>query len=151
MTAGRLRGLAGLILLAIVVAAVGVMYDRWHRPPPARGLQADQVSRLRMTFLYQETAGERVIKGREPIQALLTLIAKGERTHEHRCASLGDLYFDLNDGRSVHVGILPGHNDGFYEFRCDDGIFHVDRTTMLEVMHRAGVGTELLIEGNLKT
>jgi hypothetical protein len=146
--------LAGLILLAAVVAVAGVTYVRWHRPPSARGLQTDQVSRLRMIFLYQETAGERVIEGREQIQALLTLIAKGERTREHRCANLGELYFDLHDGRSVHVGLLPGHKDGYYEFRCDGGIFHIDRTTMLEVMHRAGVGRELLIsnlENNLKT
>jgi hypothetical protein len=134
-----------LFVAAVIAGVAGADYVWRTQLPDARKLSADQVVRLRMRFLFSEAGDEHVVSGPEQIQALLDLLAKGQRAHEHRCADCGELYFDLRDGRSVCVGILVGHHAGFYEFRCDGGIFRVDRAAMFEVMGRAGVGPALLV------
>ena len=71
------------------------------------------------------------------ISAILEVLRSGVAISEHKCASVGMISFDGEE--SFSIGVLPGHNTDYYEFRHDGRIFRVSRKIFIDVLTAAGV------------
>ena len=64
---------------------------------------------------------EIVVAGDHPgIAALMAVIRDAEPSRGHKCANRGAVRFWMADGRTVAVGLLPGHVEGLYQFFVAD-------------------------------
>lgn len=85
------------------------------------------------------------VPGDDPrLPALIAVIRDAEPGGDHRCANAGAIRFRMRDGRSVAVGLLPGHQSGLYAVRLYDGddyrgAYRVDRAALLTALGELGV------------
>lgn len=85
------------------------------------------------------------VRDRDLLKSLLVVLDNRKSTSDHKCADAGSLILHARQGSDGDwkVGILPGHNDGFYELRIYSDkqyeIFQVDRAAFLAAARKLGV------------
>lgn len=88
------------------------------------------------------------IAGDDPrLAPLIEVIKVAEPASDHKCANRGAIRFELSDGRTIAIGLLPGHEEGFYGFRLYGdarldtvySVHRVRRDTLLAVLGELGV------------
>lgn len=68
---------------------------------------------------------------------LIELLDKAEPTGSHKCTSVGAVIFDGEE--PFTIGLLPGHNPNFYEFRFDGRAFKIPRQDFIKILENIGI------------
>jgi hypothetical protein len=85
------------------------------------------------------------VSSRDPakIESLLAALRDAQATKDHKCGDSGEVFLGKKGGEEIRLGILPGHNDQYYEFRLYRGrgyaIYRVQREGFLKAMAALGV------------
>jgi hypothetical protein len=91
---------------------------------------------------------EAEFSGGDPrLEPLVALLRSAEPGGGHKCPNAGAIRFQMKDGSTVGVGLLPSHTTGLYEFRLYDGDrflepYTVERNSLLAAMKELGVPTD---------
>ncbi|HEV3144199.1 MAG TPA: hypothetical protein VGZ47_09970, partial [Gemmataceae bacterium] len=112
------------IFLILVGGGVGYCVYWWYWPS-VPSASPDQVASVEVLLIedgykdkpnYQKGA---TITTTDPaqIRALLDVFSGAERASEHKCGDSGVITIRTKDGRVEKFGILPGHNEAYYEYR----------------------------------
>jgi len=76
------------------------------------------------------------------IEKLAVVIREGKPSQDHKCSDIGTITFHLKQGKTVQLGILPGHDEDFYQFRLRAGgeytIYQAERSVFLEALELVG-------------
>lgn len=76
------------------------------------------------------------------IEKLAVVIREGKPSRDHKCSDIGIITFHFKQGKTVQLGILPGHDEKFYQFRLrEDGeysIYQADRSVFLDALEAVG-------------
>ena len=92
-----------------------------------------------------------VITNRHDVVSILAVLSTGKRTEEHLCLYDVTLTIKYSAGPEVPLGLLPGHDPQWYEFRGFGDIWRVERSEWFRALDAAGVNTnELTEEGYLR-
>jgi hypothetical protein len=139
----------GLLLVALGVPLVlfGLAAVWWFLPSVPE-LSADRVESIEVHLdrcenpeVPDNQQKEATVKTTDPaaIQALLKVFQTAERASEHKCASSGTLTIHKRNGSVETLGILPGHDPAYYEYRYGSRINRVDRQQFLAALNAIGV------------
>ena len=80
------------------------------------------------------------------LSSILLLIYGAESTTDHKCGSLAKLKIISGDS-VVHIDLLPGHKDEFYEFRYGGFIYKINRIKFTEINEINEIKEKLLLSG----
>jgi hypothetical protein len=73
------------------------------------------------------------------IQPLLDVFRRASRAEEHKCPNGGTITIRRTDGGVEEVRILPGHDEGYYEYRFGSRINKVPREPLLAALRGMGL------------
>ncbi len=81
--------------------------------------------------------------GRTIIREFAALVSRAVPGSDHKCKDIGEIRFNLRSGDTVRIGLLPAHQEGFYDLRFykSEGysVWQVDREQLLGLLERAGI------------
>ena len=105
-------------------------------------LNPDQIVSVRITLNpWGANLGfETEVNGDDPkVHLLVAVIGEAELSKGHKCANRGAIRFRMEGGGVISLGLLPGHTEGFYEFRLyEEGeyvaFFRIERSPFLEAL-----------------
>lgn len=136
-----MRRMSRIILVGAFVAAAGGWW--FLRPPNPLKMDAGQVLRVEVVLEPWDENSVRApvvaSEGREAIAALVSVVRSGEETRDHKCGSRGIVTFRRSVGVPAELRFLPGHDDGWYEFRAGGKVYRVPRGEFVAAMRRVGV------------
>ena len=69
------------------------------------------------TFTAEEESWTVKCTDHDLIERLVLILREGQPSQDHKCADIGTITIHFEGGRAVKLGILPGHNEEFYQFR----------------------------------
>jgi hypothetical protein len=132
-----------VVLLAILL---GIGICVWLDSKP---VNAPTLPRASTVSSLEFAAAKGIVRtdDREQIRHLLAVLRQARVTWDHKCGDEGHITLHLGSGKEVKLGILPGHNPDYYEFRLysvKDGrlsytIYRVPINAFFGVMSRLGV------------
>jgi hypothetical protein len=127
------------VLLALVLGAVWLYSQREKSPSiPAR-------AKTVTITLNEPSSGnlivEKTVSDRAVIDQLVATLSLATSAKEHKCPSLGTITF-VTEAATTTVGILPGHDTDFYEFREGGALFQLSRGAFIDCLVAAGVNRE---------
>lgn len=79
------------------------------------------------------------------MEAVFAVLRTGRPTSDHKCGSSGQIKIKRKSGSVLNIGILPGHNPDYYEYRVHRdgdsayGMFKVAREPFVEAMKGLGI------------
>ncbi|MDH3284299.1 MAG: hypothetical protein OEQ13_06125 [Acidobacteriota bacterium] len=78
------------------------------------------------------------------IEALAAVVRRAEISEDHKCRNEGTILFRMRDGGVVELGMLAGHEEGYYQYRYYDSgegyeVFRVDRNALFDALETLGV------------
>jgi hypothetical protein len=128
---------------------------QWWFLPSIPGVSADEVKAIevhlvRFHQINESDPNNRQIEARlkttDPakIQALLDVFKGAERASDHKCGNSGTIRIIQKDGSVEELGILPGHDSAYYEYRYGSRINRVEREPFLAALKAIGVRQILL-------
>ena len=88
---------------------------------------------------------EMELAGDDPhVEALVAVIRGAEPGGGHKCANAGAIRFWMADGGVVSVGLLPSHEEDFYELRLYNGddfiaTYRIERLSFLVALEGFGL------------
>ena len=135
-----------VVLASLVGAGVLIVLLSFDRRSPA--FTVDEIAAIEVHLSDwgdQQTAAKVRTHDATKIQAVITELAKGVRTSDHKCGDSGNIILHRKDGGQVQISILSGHHAQFYEFRVsrsgDSGyrIFKTERAPFLHAMAKLGL------------
>jgi hypothetical protein len=134
------------VFLILVGAAVGYGVYWWYWPsvPFASFDEVESVEVIlpedghRDEPNYQKRSTNKTTDPAK-IKTFLDVFKTAERASEHNCGDSGAITIRTKDGREEKFGILPGHNEAYYEYRLGSRINRVDREQFLATMKAMGV------------
>jgi hypothetical protein len=140
-----------LLVLVVVAALIPLAFGlHWWFWPSIPTTSADNVASVEVHLEgftgNKDDPGNRLeeatvtIADPTQLQALLTVLATARRCSEHKCGNSGTITIRKKDGAEEVLGILPGHDGKYYEFRYGSRINRVNREPFLAVMKSLGVG-----------
>jgi hypothetical protein len=131
------------IVLGILFAAYAIlMIVKFATRPTLESLDVGDVKTIKVEF---EPWGDEVIPApiessdTEAIAELVKIVKSGQETSDHKCSSRGSIRINSDRGQFLDFWFLPGHNDDYYEFRHNQKIYRVPRTSFVDAMKRLGV------------
>jgi hypothetical protein len=129
------------ILLALVVALV----PGCGGPPPIVASADVEALDIHLDAWGEEQKAAAVsTRDAGKIDALLAVLRTGGGASDHKCGDGGTITLRLRGGGETKIGILAGHDAGFYEFRVYPktgsgyDLYRVKRGPFLEAMAGAG-------------
>jgi hypothetical protein len=138
-----IRELAALLALGCALSAAAA------EPPMLPAGEIESVEIAAFDWSVQQEVP--LITGTDAaaVEALAAVIRSGAPTAGHKCRDTGKLRFHLRDGSVVSLGILPGHQSGFVEYKVYAGEtaewFHVDEAAFAAAVERLGVSASQLL------
>jgi len=136
-----------VLSVAIPLALFGLA-GAWWLLPSVPELSADRVESIEVHLdrwenreIPDNQQKEATVKTDDPqrIQALLDVFQTAKRASEHKCASSGTLTIHKRHGSVETMGILPGHDSAYYEYRYGTRINRVNRQQFLAALKAIGV------------
>lgn len=91
---------------------------------------------------------ETEVPGDHPgVRDLITAIRRAQPAQGHKCANEGEIRILKRNGKTISLGILQGHTDGWYEFRLyEDGeyvaFYRVVRRAFVVALESIGVPSD---------
>lgn len=117
------------------------LWGLWGKKSPALPVQPELIKIVLYEVYPSKVSVEKIITDRDAIQGLLDLFTKGESCGDHKCASVGDIYFISGDDSKV-LNVLPGHDLEMYEFRYNGRMFCLPRESYIDGLMSVGVARE---------
>jgi hypothetical protein len=142
----RVRGRwAAAAFAGMIVVAASVSQSLGPRPP---SLPRGSIASL-VIDLDETRGGQGAVKitntDGSKIESLASVLSRARSAEDHKCSSTGKLIFGMKDGIAAFLGLLPGHDRRYYEFRApsQDGynVFKIERQAFLQTMAALGVST----------
>jgi hypothetical protein len=136
-----------LVLAATVLVPVTLGLHWWYWPSVPT-LVADEVQSIEVHLLpfpkgYDadncQDEARVTITAPAQIGALLDVFRTAERASEHKCPNSGTITIRTKSGDTEELGILPGHNSAYYEYRYGNRINRVDRGRFVAALKAIGV------------
>jgi len=81
---------------------------------------------------------EKTVSDRAVIDQLVATLSLARSAEEHKCPSLGTIFF-VTETANMTIGILPGHDADFYEFREGGTLFRLSRDAFINSLVAAGI------------
>ncbi len=69
---------------------------------------------------------------------LASALQEAQACGDHKCGALGTIQLSDPSG-DLSFGFLPGHTEGFYEVRWQDGIYRLPHDPFVEALVACGV------------
>lgn len=131
----------------IVFFVVGVFGLDWWFNPSVPTLDADRVEAIEVNLFNEkytspragQAASSHVITDEQVIRKLLAVFAAAQRGSEHKGVTSGQIVVRLKDGGREELGILPGYDDPYYEYRYGFRINRVNRAEFLAALESVGI------------
>lgn len=126
-----------------------ILLTDWYffGPTEMARLKAGDVQSVEVKFRKQTEKDipppEVQTKDPEIIGAIIASIQTAKVTTDHKCGSRGEIVLRQTDGSVWELEFLPGHSEGWYEFRYGKKIFQVQRPALVNAMKRMGVSLPL--------
>ena len=130
------------IIAAVVAVPLGLAIEWWFWPsiPPDSSGEVDSAEIVLTEDTENPQAALRVTsRDKRLIDDLLAVLRSAERASEHKCANCGSIWIQRPDGDYYELGILPGHDPEYYEYRYGSRINRVKREPFLAALHAMGV------------
>jgi len=131
----------------LAIAALALCLPAGADGSPLESLRSGDIATARVNL---NPRGPRIgfedeFDGRDPrLAPLLSVLHEAVPGRGHKCSNAGAIRFRMEDGRSIGVGLLPGHEPGLYEVRLYDGesftgVYRVDREALLAALEGLGL------------
>jgi hypothetical protein len=130
--------LVAAFVAAVVVGGVCVIWPRSTVLPP---LTPADVEAIEIQIEAWETTPARHYRTADEaaIARFLAAIRTARPATEHMCGTLAYVSIHCKNGSVESLGILPGHDPRFYEYRYARTINRVERVPFLEALAAIGV------------
>jgi hypothetical protein len=144
MTNNRRLTFVVVAFLLSAGALLALLSPDWH-PLTFKASEITSIEVHLAALSDRQTAAKVITHDPTKIQVVLTEIAKGKQTRDHKCGESGNLTLHRKDGGSVDIGILSGHHAEYYEFRVfrasgsGYSIYRTERAPFLEAMATLGL------------
>jgi hypothetical protein len=80
------------------------------------------------------------------IQPIMAVLLSGRTNEDHECPSVGHFTIVHADSSTTVIGILPGHSEEYYEFRCKRTNYRVLRKDFLATISNREFDKDRLFE-----
>jgi len=133
-------------VVALVAAGVS-----WSRRDVSTGVPTETPSRIDIeisgALLRTEENYKVSITNQTDCAAVIQALSLGRKVRPHACASLGTMTVHYANGGSSEVRLLPGHEEGRYEFSFN-GLYSIPSAKLAEAITRAGLDKSKLLLRN---
>ena len=142
-----------ILLIVTTVFCSGVFIAYWWSGGQPPVFHVNEIAEIEVHLSNMEdrqAAAEIATRDPVKIESVLTALAKGRMTQDHKCGASGNITLHRTDGEKVSIGILSGHHAEFYEFRVyplnGSGyrIYRTEREPFLHAMAELGL-TKLVL------
>ena len=131
----------------LVTAAIGLNWWYWPSVPTA---SVEKVQSIEIYLMPVEISdGIDLNRGQDEVRvtitdsaqigAFLDLFRAAEQVSEHKCGASGTITIRRKDGATEEIGILPGHDPAYYEYRYGGRINRVNRESLLAALRAVGI------------
>ncbi|GAB4145115.1 MAG: hypothetical protein Tsb009_17140 [Planctomycetaceae bacterium] len=131
-----------LLVAFLILVALGV---EWWFFPSVPDTTPDKIKEIELELnsdFFREDrsiATQMTSSNPEVISQLGDVIKTAERGESHKCADIGWLKIHYHNGKTENLGILPGHDESYFEYRWGSRTNRVNRKVFLEWMKQLGV------------
>ena len=130
-------------LLGVVIVVIYVVPAPSHPVPRLQGPLPEMIE----MFVSDPSSEAAVMVGRSnSVVDLVALLKGGVWMPPHACIAKGSLKLHYRDQSVRSVALLPGHNEGRFEFALDGEGYSVERSEFFQILSRMGIdGRQLLL------
>jgi len=127
------------VYLVLILGAVWLYSQREKSPTIPAGAKSVTIT------LNEPVSGNRIVEKtvseRSVIDQLVATLSLARSAEEHKCPSLGTIFF-VTETANMTIGILPGHDAEFCEFREGGTLFRLSRDAFISSLVAAGIDRE---------
>jgi hypothetical protein len=109
---------------------------------PVEGIRSVTVTVRLRAFTPEEATWTGEFTESDSFEQLVDVLRGAAPAEDHKCPDVGTIILQYGEGKSVRLGILPGHDETAYQFRLYGGggysIHQVDRTVFLAALKGLG-------------